>query len=362
MEVDGFLLTPVLATGVIASTNVYWANSEHDMSTDFAELDHSKPFFDYVYCDACVYEYIKNYIPAVGGHVNSDGKLIDLEACNDNAVCVICAAYYDYDEFYANLYTFGAHNWKESAKSTATCVSAGYVAEYCDKCGEYKINPDSYVTVDADKYHEDLAAYNEALYPYLNTVKLVGTMEDYANAGSYYWACAACGEAITNLIKAECPGAGVEFTLSTDDAVYGPGASIFVTVTIDSLKGVDVWGANFAVEYDYNAVEFVGYKVVNAAFTGTAYAPTEKVDMGNGLTQVVPTGLVNVALSSVAGEAIKGASDLVVLEFKVAPANNWLRQLSSLSVLFTTVKLKNSLSVPTVERSLLCTMIMQCAK
>lgn len=313
-----------LATGVVGASTVEFKKSETQKEYSYTVLDHTKPYFHLVECEACVYEFVKDYVPAKGGHVNAKGQLIDVNSCNDDPICVICADYYNNDPSYASKYTFGAHNWQKSAESTATCVSAGYLAEYCDKCGEYKIDPDSFVTVDADKYHDDLLA-KESLFPWIDDVKLVGTKEDYAHAGAYYWACAACGEALTDLVEEACPGTGVEFTLDTDDAVYGPGASIFVTVTIDSLKGVDVWGANFAVEYDYNAVEFVGSKIVNAAFTGTAYAPTEKVDMGNGLTQYVPTGLVNVALSSIAGEAIKGASELVVLEFKVAPANNMVK-------------------------------------
>ena len=329
----------VLATGIVTYDEVTLRNSEDEVATGFETLDHTKPSFTLVNCEACVYEYIKDYIAAPGGHINDDNNIIT-DDCADGAkgdrVCKICYNYYLNNEEYANgdadavkayadLYTFGEHTTVDASAQTGfTCQSAGYTAELCTKCNLYIVKSESYEPANADKFHKELKAKIED-GDWITEYKCRrGVVADYANNGNAYYVCYVCEKQLIASETTPCPGTGLEINMSTEYDEYMPNSYIELVISLDSLKGVNVWGLNFSVGYNPDAVEFVKADFTNSPFgtnkanavEGVTYTQNDKGQWISS-TAKVAYGVVSVASSSTAGVDLKGNNEYAVLTFKV---------------------------------------------
>lgn len=338
----------ILASGIVLSTEVKFEKSEHGIFTDFDELDHTKPYFELVYCDACVFEYITTYTAAQGGHVNDKGNLIT-DDCADGAKggreCLTCKAYYQNKaieegfaaDYYAEKYTFGAHTLVDvSAETGFTCQSAGYDAQLCTKCNLYIVDPDSYEPADAAKYHKSIKEKVEAALESNDFWDLLaikkyedGNDADYAQNGLLGYVCDVCAAQIIAPKATPCPGTGIEINMSTEYDEYMPNAYIELVISLDSLKGVNAWGLNFSVGYNPELVKFVSADFSASPFAtnkandvyGLSYTQdTENQMVWHASTKKVAYGIVSIASSSTEGVAIKGNNEYVTLTFQVIEA------------------------------------------
>lgn len=329
--------------GTVTATTVKIAKFEHaydkdsgeylaietEASMDESKWDCSKPYYDHNFCTLCEYEYLDSYKPASSdkGHVNRDGVLLtgtcaDLSKIKDRT-CYYCGTEVEVEH---KLYS---ENGGEVIVVEPTCKTDGYVYDYCVVCGYIDI--DEVYFADADEYHEATIYddYYEEMVPLHGD--LVGTFEDYANDGYYYWACDVCGKKISEVYEADCPGKGLELVLSTDAEYYTAGSSIFVTVSIDSLKGVDVWGLTFPVKYNPSCLEFVGYEfnTANGAFQNFVVNDVQACvakynfidDTWTYDKEESSVGTIVVTANAPENVAIKGSQELVTLEFKVNSAD-----------------------------------------
>ena len=120
-----------------------------------------------------------------------------------------------------------------------------------------------------------------------------------------------------------------EIYASTDAKSYIPGSSVFVTITLDSLKGVDVWALDFAVRYNKSALKYVGYTFNTSGSEFQTFAAndiktysnmTEDYDGNKVVVDTVNTesvGVVKIVANANENVTIKGEQVLAVLEFKV---------------------------------------------
>lgn len=280
--------------------------------------DHKEAVFTKYMCEACEYEYIGKYVPAAGGHINEAGSILTTECENEGVkgdrVCKLCKAAGLSEEEYTITV---AHNFSSSAEtSTMTCQKDGYTYNYCRDCGFYSVS--GIEVANAKTYHNSIKGD-------VTKMEKVGPEADYAHDGSYYYACPECGTKLTDLVESKCKGEGVEIYLSTDAETYMPGSKVYVTVTLDSFYGVDVWGLSFPITYDPAVFKYVGYSFNTAesdfqTFTvnsvqsyitfsqyGTDFTKGDKGD----------AGVVNVVANAGDEVEIKGAQVLAVIEFEV---------------------------------------------
>lgn len=307
-----------------ATTGTYAAILSEKVNAD----DCSKPSYTHNYCIFCEYEYLTDYRPAssADGHVNEYGELLKgdcayletLESLN----CFYCDYSIDKNDIHSYL--------SQDIEVAATCTTDGYVYNYCVDCGRRKVVKVFFA--DADAYH----AIDKTTGIPVNG-ELVGVAKDYANAGDYYYVCNDCGKQLTKTVKEDAPKEpGVEIVLSLDSDKYVIGSTIYVTVSLDSYKGVNVWGLDFNLNYDPAVVEFLDEETVwvttNFTEAHDAAQQTEKVvvkdEDGKETVTRVPTGVVKVAANAKENVLVKGSQDLVVLAFKVvnptAPGANFL--------------------------------------
>ena len=298
----------VVTANTIAIPMFNHADGEAIVSTRFNGKDCSEPSYTHNDCVLCDFEYLDNYSPASSskGHVNKYGVSLEgdcgyLESIKAaDRVCFYCGK--TVEPKHTNL--------DDAIEVEATCTIDGYKYNYCVDCG--KRNVVEVIFADADAYHADAA----------NRVK-VGVAEDYANAGDYYWACKECGKALSKTQKVACPGAGLEFVLSSDAESYIAGSTVKVTIALDSYKGVNVWGLSFPVVYDAAAFEFLGYEFNSDVFPTFVVNEIKSYTIGadNKLSKEKESiGIISIAANADENVAVKGAMTLVTLEFKVITA------------------------------------------
>ena len=311
-----------VASGIVDANAVVWTNSQiaspFSYSEDFVESDHSKPQITLTYCAACDYEFITNYVPATGSHINADYEEIDVNGCNEDGFCIVCNKQFGEHYF---VPTENAQSWN--------CTNAGYNVEACTICGEFKVS--GYQKADATKYHNNIK--NKVTNNSWDAYKYQhGTEADYANNGDVYYACDVCDKVIVPSTKTPCPGKGLEINLELDHSKYMVNSLIQVAISLDSLKGVNAWGLNFSVGYNPELVEFV-----SADFSKSPFA-TNKANAVSGPSFVwvpddtslaggayvagknVPYGIVTVVSNSAKGVELIGDNEYAVLTFKLIKA------------------------------------------
>ena len=259
--------------------------------------------YEHHICTLCGYEYLDNYMSATGGHVNKNGEILTNECSNYNVkdrYCVICDADIRIK-----------HNIDEDhiIKVPSTCVTEGYYYEYCENegCSYRWVDPESTLALDP-KNHANLS--DESV------------LSNYAITGYTYRECLDCGKVLADKKELPVENAGVEIILSSDINRLCVGSTVRVTVSLDSLKGVDVWGFNFNLYYDPAVAEYVGYEYVSENFTVahgvTDQTATREIKKNEEvITETYSTGVLRIAANASGNVAIKGSQNIVVLEFKI---------------------------------------------
>ncbi len=303
-------------------------------STNLDEtVDHKEAAFTKNYCTACEYEFITNYVAAAGGHVNNKGNILTTKCENEGVaggrVCVLCVAA-GATEPEATITV--AHKFTETkGESTATCIKNGVTYQYCTECGHYELTSDI-AFADAKAFHEKLLE-NE-FEGYDADEYTVGTTLDYAHNGASYFKCPECGVKLTDLEEEKMKASGLEIYLSTDATEYIPGSKVFVTVSLDSLNGINVWGLNFPVIFNPEVFKFVGSEFNTADSDFQTFAVNE-VPGGYEWSDEYPacqmygplstgvkgkSGVLSIVANADGNVLVKGAQDLVVLEFVIISA------------------------------------------
>lgn len=310
-----------------------WTSAVTSERVEDTSADHTKPMFTKNYCEACAHEFISNYVGAYAGHINDKGNVLttkcDNEGIKGGRVCVLCLkAGKTEAEATINV----AHTWSSETKSTMTCQDDGYTYKYCLACGHYNISGAK--PADAKSYHDTIKKDTKKMMK-------VGTERDYAHDGAYYWACPVCETKLKDGVKGNSPAvAGLEIYVNTDADLYIPGSTVKVTVTLDSMKGVDVWALAFPVIYNAQAFEYVGYEFNTAESAFQTFAVTEvagglqtstvTVQTGEGMYdyaeylvtdgKTYDSGVLHIVANADTNVQVKGEETLVTLEFKVISA------------------------------------------
>ena len=268
-----------------------------------ANDDHTEAQYDRHMCVVCDYEYLTNYIPATGGHINAAGEILTTD-CDNQVItdreCVMCGKTIDV-----------AHVQSDVLEVEAYCTIEGYSYWYCltEGCGYRCV--EGALAVDPDNHIE------------LN----YGVEANYAHDGQKFVKCALCDKTLVEPKPVDAPNvAGVEISLYTDYESYMPGSIVNVTVSLESLLGVDVWALRFPVTYDPSVYQFVGVTNVSREFASlqnnavlvneTTMSVVDEDELQ--LTgKTVAAGVVNVVANAEENVYIKGSFDLVTLQFKV---------------------------------------------
>lgn len=277
------------------------------------KADHTKVGYDHYECTYCAYEYLTEYTPATGGHINAKGEILTTKCDNANItdrICVVCDK---------EIKT--AHDFKYEADQTvpATCVDEGYNYNYCEVCDKLIVT--GKMAIDKNNHADPISV-------------VVNYAQNGYNAGKQ--PCAACGykgEAATMKDK------GIEVLVSAavngTDADYATMGSI-ITVTLDlaSLNGVNVWGLDFALNYNPEVLEFVAEETAfnqDSKFNTRLATDVEMeiMDRQTGKMVTVKSGIIRIAASADnAHVAIKGSQNLVTLTFKVISTATTVAELS----------------------------------
>ena len=286
--------------------------------------NHSSPSYDAVQCTYCDYEYFTDYVAASGAHMNKNGEVLTTEC--DNAyvadrICIYCSDEDANNDGVADNVIEPAHDYDTAIVVEPTCVLGGYTYEQCKKCDYRNILS---VSAKTDKYH------NTEEFTSSENYIANGEKSDYAHAGTKYNAtCALCGKTVGSYTPQKITEAGLEIYATADSKDYIPGSSVFVTITLDSLKGVDVWALDFAVRYNKNSLKFVGYTFNTNASEFQTFAANDIKTYSNVITDydgnvivgdTVNTesiGVVKIIANANENVTIKGEQILAVLEFKV---------------------------------------------
>ena len=289
-----------------------WAGKlmNHEAYSNTANCDDEYGYVGHL-CSMCGYEYITDFVTAAGGHYNVAGEKLEESCANYIAVkdrtCINC------NQVIGNAAEL--HNVVLGETVAPTCSTEGYTFNYCKNEGctwVQVINPTP--AVEPATYHKNAA-----------NLVVGGTLADYATVGNSYTYCPVCLEVIKVQKETKVDEAGLEIYLSADAETYIPGATVKVTVTLDSLKGVDVWGVNFPVTYDPAVFKYVGYAFNTAesafqTFNVNAVQAYKTFDQwGTVFTKgdLGDVGVVVVAASADDEVEIKGEQTLVTLEFEV---------------------------------------------
>ena len=319
---DGFIYTYIDTTTntyveVIcpAGKNLREVNAD---GYDPYDKDHAEPQFVEQICLACNAELLTNYVPATGGHVNAAGEILTHE-CDNAAItdryCVLCNTEITVD-----------HVKSDEITVEATCVSVGYTYWYC-------LTEGCNVRVMSGSEGSD---YDE-IDPDAHELVDLGFEANYGHDGQTYTQCALCGKIVDAPKTEPAPKvAGVEISLTTDFESYMPGSIVNVTVSLESLLGVDVWAARFPVNYDPTVYEYIGildgsiaseFKAGSSILTANDVETISafKVEGLPGASEPIyattkekaPVGVVSVVAQAAEDIYVKGAYDLVTLQFKV---------------------------------------------
>ena len=286
-----------------------------------ASGDHTTPGYISMQCNYCSYEYFTDYVAASKDHVNVNGQVIPADCTNSTITDRFC--------IFCNAVVEGNHEYttKDPITAPATCVQSGYEYYLCKLCGFRKI--EKVIPANAASFH--------ASADFLNSEFKVeiGKQSNYAQVGTEYSvSCALCKKNIGEAQKpTDIKDAGLEILINADTTTIIPGSTVKVTVSLASLKGVDVWALAFPVIYDADVYEFVSYEWNTAESAFQTFAIT---DVAGGYDTYTFPGLAGLTLSDgvyqkagvlhiVANAddetAIKGEQALVTLEFKVISAD-----------------------------------------
>lgn len=297
-----------------------------------AKADHTAPMFTRHICAGCDYEYIDHYVAAAAGHINKDGSILttncDNEGVKGNRVCVLCVKA---GKSTAEATITVAHTLSDKTTSTMTCINDGYSYQYCTKCGFG--SPEGLVVSNAKTYHDGLAKNIDASYE-AGKVWVNGTIADYAHNGSYTWACSLCDAKVKDGSKGDDKiAAGLEIYVTADTTTFLPGSTVKVTVSLESLKGVNVWALAFPVIFDAEVFDYVGYEFNTA---GSAFQTFAINELAGGYTEANfpgaaqwgaltdgkfnPSGILSIVANADADTLVKSEQVLCTLEFKVISA------------------------------------------
>jgi hypothetical protein len=267
------------------------------------KCSYTDPLYIHEECELCGDEWLRSFTDS-HRHVNIDGEVL-AEDCNGEGIednlCVICGLTIEV----INHNPDHKKNTLKTVTVNGTCVDEGYTYVYCTLCDYKRVTG----SLAKDKN---------------NHAGLYGQELNYAQNGYKKLPCAACGYKgeVKSLDKNEN---GLEILLSATvngqsdilSATYG--SIIEITVSLGSLKGVDLWGLDFPISYNSNVLEFLSAETTwnqDSAFANRlasdykVYNPREQKD--------IPVGIVKViAHADDAGVAVKGTQELVKLYFKV---------------------------------------------
>ena len=282
-------------------------DDSHIHDDDCEVYDH--PQYNHWLCDLCGYEYLDSYFAACEEHVNQYGDVLDYTCENwneipnaEDRVCVNC------DQLIEAKHTIVV----DDENATPYCTTTGYIFYYCSNPGcEYE----EVIITGEPNPNNHLVNYDLTVF------------SDFATNGQYYQYCELCGKVLKNEAMDPVSGKGIEIYLSTEYENYTLGSYIDVTVSLASLKNLDVWGVNFTVDYEESAVEYVGAKFADGTAFTTHAAPSDTViyeyedvydeEIEDWVEVPVPNKVVKVAANNANGVEIGTAEDLVVLTFKV---------------------------------------------
>jgi hypothetical protein len=161
----------------------------------------------------------------------------------------------------------------------------------------------------------------------------IGKQSNYAQVGTEYSvSCALCKKNIGTAQKpTDIKDAGLEILINADTTTIIPGSTVKVTVSLASLKGVNVWALAFPVVYDANVFSFEGYEWNTAESAFQTFAVTEvaggyrtsgyfaRTALTDGMS--VPSGILSIVANADAGVTVKAEELLVTLTFKVISAD-----------------------------------------
>ncbi len=272
----------------------------HTEHTGKNGCDYTDNLYIHEYCELCEHEYIRDYM-ATHVHQNKKGQLLTADCTSYKATDRVCA--------YCGITVINPNHVKGDEKCTlkstsvpATCQDEGYTYDYCTECDYRKVTG----SLELDKD---------------NHVGLYGQELNYAQNGYIDLPCSACGYAG----KAdEMKEKGLELLLSTKvngvangEATFG--SIIEVTVSLASLKGVNVWGVDFGLAYDAAALEYKGFAFADgSAFFGLATDVVKEIENPRLGTKETAKGIVSVvAHADLEDVEIKGSQELITLTFEV---------------------------------------------
>lgn len=281
-----------------------------------ASGDHTTPGYISMQCNYCSYEYFTDYVAASKDHVNVNGQVIPADCTNStikDRFCIFC-----------NAVVAGNHEYTTTEPMTApaTCVQSGYEYFLCKLCGYRDMVK---VIAPTDDFHN-----SEAFEDYKVEI---GKQSNYAQVGTEYSvSCALCKKNIGTAQKpTDIKDAGLEILINADTTTIIPGSTVNVTVSLASLKGVNVWALAFPVVYDANVFSFEGYEWNTAESAFQTFAVTEvaggyrtsanfaRTALSDGIT--VPSGILSIVANADAGVTVKAEELLVTLTFKVISAD-----------------------------------------
>jgi hypothetical protein len=227
-------------------------------------------------CERCSALIVENFVPAIG-HVNAEGEEI-IRACDDeveNRYCENCEE--TIDTHIVEIY-----------EEDSTCTTQGYIVGICADCGEIVVPV------------EFIPGFGEHSY---ESVETPATYKD----GKIEWVCEHCGYIDverTEIIPANENVLGL--TLAHDNknfagAGYADSSIVAVTVNLNSVVDLGVWGVYFNVHYNTNCLTYVGFEpVAGSILDGNCIAVNNmnEVDLdGDGEAEFVE-GYVSVALDT----------------------------------------------------------------
>ncbi len=275
--------------------------------------DSTDALYTYMECSICDHAFIKDYVEQ-HEHVNKQGQILKDECANEvvtDRKCVVAKCQYNSADFKITAHDKdNEDNTLEIVEVLGNCVEEGYGYSYCTQCNHKIVTPDT-----TGKY-----SINK------NTHKSPVVIDsNYAQVGYKKYPCSACeyeGEKDKAVAEAgvELLGSTVINGLEGNVATYG--SVIELTVSLASLKGVEVWGVKFGVQYDCERLAFIEDQTTFMnSFTGTA-ADTDVTIPGSPMTGGVAVtqqaGVVSVVATTDAnGKVITDSIEFVTLKFQV---------------------------------------------
>ncbi len=220
-----------------------------------------------LYCSDCdTWLTAQEVVPAIG-HKNAAGEVLpgSCEAPVTDRMCVGCKteiafthdAEFEVREFY-----------------NEDCTKEGYAIEYCPVCGV--VDESTLVLIPARTHV--FGEWVETLKPTQN------------NVGEETRVCTNAGCKVKETRPVEAL-AGITYSMSVQNAldnanqegkaIITDSSRIAVTISLESLAGVYVWGTSFKIDYDPAVLTYTGFEFVNADRFASAGNPSAVVSGKN---------------------------------------------------------------------------------